>query len=381
MTSAHHSPKPLAGLRIVEVSSFVASPLAGLTLAQLGAEVTRIDPIGGAADVNRWPVTADGASIYWTGLNRGKRSITADLRSADGQELVRRLVTEPDAGGGILLTNQAGRSWMSHESLAELRPDVITCEILGRSDGTPGVDYTVNAALGFPAITGPDDHAGAVNHVLPAWDVVCGLYAALAISSAVQRRTATGSGAHITLPLEDTALAIAGTLGYLTEPQVNGKGREGTGNDVYGTYGTDFATADGGRFMIVALTPRHFRQLVELTGVGDAVDAVEKALGADFRSEADRFTHRRVLTGLFEPWFARHTTVEVAAALDESAVLAEQYRTFDEVVASGVLGRNPLFAELDQPRIGRYLAAGLPAAFDGEHYRTGPAPELGADTP
>ncbi|MGV9712505.1 CoA transferase [Gordonia sp. NPDC003424] len=373
--------KPLAGLRIIEVSSFVASPLAGLTLAQLGADVTRIDPVGGAADVNRWPVTADGASIYWTGLNRGKRSITADLRSDAGQDLVRRLVTEPGEGGGILLTNQAGRSWMSHDSLAELRPDVITCEILGRTDGTPGVDYTVNAALGFPSITGPTDHAGAVNHVLPAWDVVCGLYAALAISSAVQRRTSTGAGAHITLPLEDTALAIAGTLGYLTEPQVNGHGREGTGNDVYGTYGTDFAASDGGRFMIVALTPRHFRELVELTGVGDAVDAVEKALGADFRQEADRFTHRAVLTALFEPWFARHTTAEVAAALSKSAVLSDQYRTFDEVVASGLLHRNPLFAELDQPRIGTYLAAGLPAAFDGEHYRTGPAPELGADTP
>lgn len=375
------STRPLAGLGIIEVSSFVASPLAGLTLAQLGAEVTRVDPIGGAADINRWPLTADGESIYWTGLNKGKKSVTADLRDADGQQLVQRLITESGAEGGILLTNQAGRSWMSYETLSALRPDVIVCEILGRTDGTPGVDYTVNAALGFPSITGPVDHAGAVNHVLPAWDVACGLYAALAISAAARRREQTGQGAHIVLPLEDTALAIASVLGYLTQPQINGHGRPGTGNDVYGTYGTDFVAADGGRFMIVALTPRHFRELVEMTGVGDAVGAVEKALGADFRREDDRFTHRAVLNALFEPWFARHTTAEVAAALDESAVLSEQYRTFDEVVESGVLTRNPLFAELDQPRIGTYLAAGLPAMFDGEHYFVGPAPELGADTP
>ncbi len=372
---------PLAGLHVVEVSSFVASPLAGLTLSQLGAEVTRVDPIGGAADVHRWPVTADGESIYWTGLNKGKRSVTADLRSDDGQRMVRRMVTDSGPGGGILLTNQAGRSWMSHETLSALRPDVITVEILGRTDGTPGVDYTVNAGLGFPHITGPTSLADPVNHALPAWDVACGLYAALAISSAVRRREQSGVGAEITLPLEDTALSIASALGYLTEPQVNGHGRSGTGNDVYGTYGTDFATADGGRFMIVALTPRHFRDLLELTGVGDAVAAVEKALGADFGREDDRFTHRAVLNGLIAPWFAARSTADVAAALEKSSVLSQRYRTFDEVVADGDLSTNPMFSALDQPGIGTFLAAGLPAAFDGEHYTTGPARALGADTP
>lgn len=371
---------PLAGLRVVEVSSFIASPLAGLTLSQLGAEVTRVDPIGGAADVHRWPVTADGNSIYWTGLNKGKRSVTADLRSDDGQRIVQRMITDSGPGGGILLTNQAGRSWMSHETLSALRPDVITVEILGRTDGTPGVDYTVNAGLGFPQITGPTDHADPVNHALPAWDVACGLYAALAISAAVRRREQSGVGARITLPLEDTALSIASTLGYLTEPQVNGHGRAGTGNDVYGTYGTDFATADGGRFMIVALTPRHFRDLVELTGVGDAVAAVEKALGADFGREDDRFTHRAVLNGLIAPWFADRSAADVAAALEKSPVLSQRYRTFEEVVADGDLASNPLFSALDQPGVGTFLAAGLPAAFDGEHYTTGPAPDLGAHT-
>ncbi len=331
---------PLAGLHVVEVSSFIASPLAGLTLSQLGADVTRVDPIGGAADVHRWPVTADGKSIYWTGLNKGKRSVTADLRSDDGQRMVRRMVTDSGPGGGILLTNQAGRSWMSHETLSALRPDVITVEILGRTDGTPGV-----------------------------------------ISSAVRRREQSGVGAEITLPLEDTALSIASALGYLTEPQVNGHGRSGTGNDVYGTYGTDFATADGGRFMIVALTPRHFRDLLELTGVGDAVAAVEKALGADFGREDDRFTHRTVLNGLIAPWFAARSTADVAAALEKSSVLSQRYRTFDEVVADGDLSTNPMFSALDQPGIGTFLAAGLPAAFDGEHYTTGPARALGADTP
>ena len=374
--------RPLHGVRVVEISSFVASPLCGLTLAQLGAEVIRVDPIGGAADVNRWPLTDDGStSIYWTGLNKGKKSVTADLRSAEGQSLVRSLITESGPGGGILVTNSGGREWMSHEALEQVRPDVITLELLGGSDGSPAVDYTVNAELGFPLITGPVDHAGPVNHVLPAWDVICGLYAALAITSAVRRRELTGVGSRIRLPLEDTALSIASTLGYLTEPQVNSRSREATGNDVYGTYGTDVSTADGDRFMIVALTPRHFRDLVQLTDTGDAIGSLERALDVDFSLEADRFAHRSVLNALFDKWFAERSTDEVASVLAASSVLSGRYRTFDEVVASGALEANPLFAELDQPGIGRYLAAGLPATFDGEQYFVGPAPQLGGHTP
>ena len=80
MTGTPDATRPLAGMRIVEISSFIAVPLAGMTLGQLGAEVTRVDPIGGAADYHRWPVTGDGESIYWAGLNKGKRSVAADFR-------------------------------------------------------------------------------------------------------------------------------------------------------------------------------------------------------------------------------------------------------------------------------------------------------------
>ena len=142
--------QPLAGIRVVEIASFVAVPLAGMTLASLGAEVIRVDPIGGAADYHRWPVTDDGTSIYWAGLNRGKRSVAADLRNSEGQELVARLITERGPGGGILITNVVGREWHSPESLSAARPDLIHLEVLGRADGSTGVDYTVNAATGFP---------------------------------------------------------------------------------------------------------------------------------------------------------------------------------------------------------------------------------------
>ena len=106
------APPPLAGVRIVEISSFVAVPLAGMTLAQLGAEVVRVDPVGGAADYHRWPVTDSGESIYWAGLNRGKRSMEVDLGSDDGQRLVQRLIS----AAGVLITNVTGRHWHSAQT-------------------------------------------------------------------------------------------------------------------------------------------------------------------------------------------------------------------------------------------------------------------------
>jgi 2-methylfumaryl-CoA isomerase len=368
---------PLSGLTVVEVSSFVAAPLCGMTLGQLGAQVIRIDPIGGASDFQRWPLAADGTSIYWTGLNKGKRSATIDLRSTEGQDLVQRLIVE---GDGVVVTNAAGLSWLSHDRLAAKRSDVIHVQLLGRGDGSTGVDYTVNAGIGFPLVTGPANHGGPINHVLPAWDVCCGLYAALAVVTAVRRRDQSGVGARISLALEDVALATAGNLGLLTEPQVNGTQRQRLGNAIYGQYGQDFTSRDGVSFMVVTLTGRHFRDLVEVTGTGAAVSALAEALGVDFAREGDRYRYRDVLSGLFATWFADHTAQQITAALSDTTVLSERYRTFAEAAEDPKVTANPLFSRLHQPGVGDYFAPGMPAAFDGAHPAAAPAPTLGQDT-
>ena len=373
--SAQPPNRPLSGVRIVEISSFVAVPLAGMTLAQLGAEVVRVDPVGGAADYRRWPLTEGGESIYWAGLNKGKRSMAVDMRSPEGQHLVQALIIE----AGILITNVSGRQWHSYPTLSAERPDLIHLEVVGRGDGSTGVDYTVNAATGFPLVTGPPDHIGPVNHVMPAWDVSCGLYAALAILAALRRRDATGRGGSIRLPLDDVALATAANLGFLTEAMVTGATRPRLGNAVFGQYGQDFTSSDGVGFMVVALTPRHFGDLTELTGTTKAVAAVAEALGADFNDEGQRYQYRDVLNGLFGAWFRSHTAEAVAAALDSSSVLWERYQSFAEVAASPRVRANPLFAPLDQPRIGTYPAPGLPMSVDGMHTAATAAPALGQD--
>lgn len=375
------APAPLDGLRVVEISSYVASPLGGMTLAQLGAEVIRIDPIGGAPDIRRWPLGPTGTSLYWTGLNKGKRSVTVDLRSPVGQEVVQRLVAAPGAGGGILLTNAGGRGWMSHEALGALRADVILVQLFGHHDGGTAVDYTVNAEVGFPLLTGPDGHADPINHVLPAWDIACGLYATVALLAAERRRTRTGQGAVVRAALHDIALATAGSLGFLAEAEL-GVTRPRIGNHLYGGFAHDFATRDDRRVMLVALTSRHWRDLLAMTGRAEVIQAVEGALKADFSTETDRYAHREVLLGLLRPWFAERDLAEVTHELRATSVLWSTYKTFADLLGEGRadLEANPMFSVLDQPGVGPYLAAGSPLEFGDLPRAAAPAPRLGEHT-
>ena len=370
---------PLAGLRVLEISSFVAAPLGGMTLAQLGAEVIRVDPVGGAADVTRWPLAPNGTSLYWAGLNKGKRSVTLDFRDPRDRETLRDLVTRSGPDGGIVLTN-AGFPWLSHEVLSKDRPDLIHLQITGRRDGGSAVDYTVNAAIGFPFATGPEHLQEPVNHVLPAWDVACGLYAAVGLLAAERHRRRTGRGRAITLALADVALAVTGYLGFLAEAQLTGDSRPRIGNHLYGGFARDFRTAGGDSVMIVTLTARHFADLARVTGLTETFGGLEKLLGADFGADADRYEHREVIAALLGPWFARHTVAEIAGALAGTSVLWDRYRTFAGLAADPDLLRNPLVGLIDQAGIGRILATGIPLAQPGTGGPPRPAPELGADT-
>jgi CoA-transferase family III len=202
-----------------------------MTLAQLGADVIRIDPLGGGLDFGRWPVTPDGYSLYWAGLNKGKKSVTVDVRSERGQDLIRRLVTARGGPGGILISNLSPK-WLGYEILKELREDVIVVSLLGNPDGSIAVDYTVNAAAGFPQITGNGD--GPVNHVLPAWDVAAGNQVALSVLAALLHRNRTGEGQYVELSLADVAFSIVGHLGFIGEAVVNDEDRQANGNYVKG---------------------------------------------------------------------------------------------------------------------------------------------------
>jgi 2-methylfumaryl-CoA isomerase len=375
-------PPILAGLRVVELSAFVAAPLGGATLAALGADVIRVDPPGGGTDIDRWPLHR-GRSLYWAGLNQGKRSVTIDTRTEVGQRRVAGLIGAPGEGGGIVLTNLRVKGWSSYAELSKLRRDLIMVVITGDRDGGTAVDYTVNAALGFPWLTGPEDHDGPVNHVLPAWDGMAGFLAALAILAAERHRRLHGEGQLVELSLSDVGLAVAGHLGLIGEAMLEAQPRGRFGNEVYGTFGRDFGTRDGRRVMLLAMTARQWASLGEATGLARDFAALEARVGADFRKEADRWVHRASLCEGLAKWMAERDLAEVGEAFERHGVLWGPYQTFKQLVAEDPRAStaNPMFAEVEHPGLGSFLTAGSPLRFSAAaQVPPRPAPALGEHT-
>ena len=380
------------GLRVVEVSAFIAAPYAGLSLAQMGADVIRIDPVGGGLDYGRWPVTKDGVSLYWAGLNKGKRSIMLNVRTDEGRELAHGLMTasDPDSGqsnghpnGGIVITNLPARGWLDYEKLKAKRDDLIMLAITGNRDGSVALDYTVNAAAGFPSVTGPADYAGPVNHVMPVWDLIAGMSAANGILAADRLRAATGDGQLIRLALSDTAFSTLSHLGYVAEVQINGDERPAMGNHVYGTFGCDFETGDNRRVMITAFTPRHWSALIEATGIGERITKLEGALELDLGREEARFEARAAIAAILKPWFLARTMDEIRTALDAVGACWGPYQTFAQAVHEDprVSTDNPMFQMVDQPGVGPYLASGEMLDFGAlPRGPVKPAPRLGENT-
>jgi len=379
---ATHSDPVLRGLRIVEFPAFIAAPLGGLTLAQLGADVVRVDPIGGNIDIGRWPLNAAGRSLYWASLNRGKRSVEIDVRKPEGRRLLHDLVTAKGEGAGIFVTNLPVGGELAYEALAKTRPDLVMVQLAGSPDGANALDYTVNCAVGFPLATG-DARSVPVNHVIPMWDVAAGLNIALAVLAADRRRRETGKGQLIRLSLSDVAMATASNLGYIAEAEVNGVDRQPDGNFLYGAYGDSFVTADGRHVMAVAISRRQWEALVRAIGVEEPLAQAAKAIGYRLDDEGGRYEARALISAFFRPWFARHTLAEIEQAFSDPSILWGPYRTFRQMIAEDrrCSEWNPMFRRVDHAGVGEFLTATSPLAFsEAERVPPGRAPVLGQHT-
>lgn len=373
----------LEGLRIIEGSAFVAAPLGGMTLAQLGADVIRFDQIGGGLDANRWPLDEHGNSLYWASLNKGKRSFAVDLKAPQGRELVAELITQPGDDAGLFLTNLPLRGPLAFDALKGRREDVIVLALTGHRDGATALDYTVNCAVGFPLITGPASPDAPVNHVLPAWDVITGLTAATGLLAAERRRRLKGEGQLIGLALSDVAYATVGALGHIAEAQINHAERGVHGNKLYGAFGGDFGTSDGRRVMVTAITARQWRSLVQVTGCEAEIAALASRLNLDFADEGQRFQASDAISEVMRGWFGQRSFSEVADALDAAGVCWGPYQSFLQMVSEDprCSVANPMFEELEQPGIGRYLVPTTPLNFELlERLPARPAPRIGEHT-
>ncbi|MBM4257656.1 MAG: 2-methylfumaryl-CoA isomerase [Deltaproteobacteria bacterium] len=355
----------LSGLRVIEGSAFVAAPLGGMTLAQLGADVIRFDQIGGGLDYQRWPLADDGQSLFWAGLNKGKRSIQIDLRSPRGRELATALITAPGDNNGLFLTNFPARDWLEYEGLARHRKDLVMVALTGNPDGTSEVDYTVNPATGFPWATGPRNLAEPLNSVLPAWDIALGTLATVGLLAAERHRRLTAEGQLVRLSLSDVAFAMVGNLGRIAEARLGGRDQHKDGNYLYGAFGHDFETRDGRRVMVVALTARQWNALVDVTGIAEACQSIEQVTGHDLSTETGRFEARDLIAALLRPWFASRSLATIRDTFAGTNVSWGPYQTFRQLVTEDPRCSlaNPMFAEVEHPGVGTYVMPGSPLDF------------------
>ncbi len=393
----------LAGMRVIEGSAFVAAPLGGMTLAQLGADVIRFDPIGGGLDYHRWPVTAAGQSLFWAGMNKGKRSIEIDIKHPEGREIISRLIAgttidtntgtgtdtdttaTPDTHSkktdGIFLTNFPQRGWLAYDQLVQARRDLIYVNILGDRRGGSAVDYTVNCAVGFALTTGDPASDEPCNHLLPAWDNIAGQMAVVALLAADRHRLLNGEGQLVTLALKDVAIATTSNLGKLAEVAINDADRQKTGNYLYGAFGRDFVSQDGVRMMLVGLTPKQWRGMTQAMQIEAPLQALERKLGLDLAKEGDRFKARQEIAQVIAPWCAAHDYEFICQCFDAHGVCYGPYRSFRELLEQDedCSVANPMMAPVHQPDIGDYLASGSPIRFQ-HNLRAMPAPRLGEHT-
>jgi 2-methylfumaryl-CoA isomerase len=352
----------LEGLTVAEGSAFVAAPLGGMTLAQLGADVIRFDDLRGGLDFTRWPLAADGQSLFWAGLNKGKRSLRVDLRSEEARELVSAVI----AAAGIFLTNFPARGWLAYDTLKARRDDLVMVHLKGNRDGSSEVDYTVNPATGFPWATGPRNLTEPLNSVLPAWDIAMGELAAVGLLAAERHRTRTGQGQLVEVALSDVAFAVVGHLGRVAEAQLETRDSpRRDGNYLYGAFGHDFLTRDERHVMVVALTNRQWEALLDVTGTREQMAKINEATGVDLDTESGRFEDRDLIAAILRPWFQSRDLAEIRAAFDGTGVSWGPYLTFRQLVDDDprVAIDSGMWEEVEHPGVGRYRMPGTPLDF------------------
>ncbi len=380
---------PLSGLRVLDFSRILAGPWAAQTMADLGAEVIKIERPGTGDDTRLWGppfiTSEDGREIpdaaYFHCANRGKKSITLDLASARGQEIGRRLVATAD----ILLENYKrgglARYGLDYESLRTVNPGLIYCSITGFGQTGPyadraGYDFLIQAMGGLMSITGERDDlpgGGPQKVGVAVTDVLTGLYTAIAALAAVRERERTGKGKHVDMALFD--VAVASTANQAMNYLVTGKapGRMGNGHPNVVPY-QSFATSDG--HVVVAVgNDSQFARFCEAGGRPD--------LAGDerFRTNAGRVEHRDALIPAISEMMLTRTRDEWIAALEAVGVPCGPINDLDRIFADPQAEARGLRMELPHSEAGSVPGVANPIRYVGEpHDYPGGAPALGEHT-
>jgi len=357
----------LAGIRVLDLGRFIAAPYAGQLLADLGAEVVRIERPRPEADRERGPYL-DGQSLYFVTLNRGKRSVAFDMFSEAGRGLLDQLISRTD----ILIQNYSPRTardlGFTRERLLALNPRLIVLSITGYGADGPDAervafDGLAQARSGAMACNGTGQPF--LNH-LPYVDFGTALYGSFGLMAALYERERTGQGQFVEVSLIETVSAFVGSYGMVAEAMLNGTPRRQQGNALVFGLGDCVPTGDGG-FVIFNCIGNMFNRLCEMIGHPELLDDPR------FRSDASRYTHRAVLMPYITAWASTLSTADILATAQRFRLPFEKVSTVDELARDAHAQARGMFPQVTQPGMGE-----IPVARQGMTLSAHARPQLQA---
>jgi crotonobetainyl-CoA:carnitine CoA-transferase CaiB-like acyl-CoA transferase len=363
---------PLDGIKVLDVTRVLAGPWCTMTLADLGAEVWKIENPAGGDDTRSWtPPAADGISTYFLSANRNKKSVAVDLKTPEGRAIVADLATKADVLVENLRPSSLRAAGLDHDRLRALNPRLIACSISGYGRNGPfaeraGYDFVMQAETGFMAITG--EVAGAPMRLGVAFvDLAAGANATQAILAALYARERSGLGQSIDIALYDSALHLLANIasGYLNTG--DDPGRFGNAHASIVPYQL-FDTADGAIALAVGTNQQYSRLCCDVLGCPD--------LWSDdaFRTNTARTQNRGVLIPRLQAAIAPHQTEPLLSKLAQHGIPAGAVRTVGDAFASQEARARGVVATAPHPQLGQVRMVRSPLRLSGSPTVTPSAP-------
>ena len=370
-----HQHPPLSGIRIVSVEQFGAGPWATMMLADLGAEIIKVENPETGGDVARYvpPYTAEQDSVYFQSFNRNKKSVTLNLQHPEATEVLHRLVRISDGVFNNLRGDLPARLGLDYPALSEVRSSIVCCSLSafgreGSRAGEPGYDYLMQGYAGWMNLTGepdgPPTKAG-----LSLVDLGAGAMASLGIASAIFRARQTGLGCDVDVNLFDTALAHLGYVAawYLTK----GYQAHRTPDSSHPSQiPSQVVPTEDGWLVVMCAKEKFFRNLVRILG------APELAEDRRFSSFADRLENRDILVPILKDLFRRKTTADWLALL-KGKVPCAPVNTVAQAFADPHVAENNMILELPHPEFGTARVVASPIKVGGASVEPRRGPSLG----
>jgi CoA:oxalate CoA-transferase len=368
---------PLAGIRVVDLTRVLSGPFCSMLLADLGADVVKVETSGEGDSVRHQGAAKDGLSWYFANYNRNKRSITLNLRSDEGRDILARLI----ARGDVLIDNYRpgvlAAMGFTEERLRELNPQLVRGNITGFGNSgpyrdRPSFDFIAQAMSGFMSVNGAADQPP-MRSGPPVSDLIAGLYAALGIVAGLLRGGRTGAGGSVSVSL------IGGLISFLsfmaTDYLATGRLPKRTGNDhpIGSPYGL-FRTADGE----IAIAPAGEAMYQRLLRALDAEVLRERP---EFTTNALRAENRAAINAEIEARTTRETSEHWIRVLNEAGVPCSQVMHLDQVFADPQVIDQRSVVTVEHPGHGEVSMLGSALHIDGSPLPVrSPAPELGEHT-